>query len=141
MTAAVVRPNEVATPEYHRVLSSGVIAIAVVSGALALFGVLAFAMISPAVGAAWLLVAGSVAALDARFATATRLVVQGDAVTLGYWNRAKTYTADNLVVTHEARRNSFSVTRRGARRTLARFRHEDGAARAFMGAGVEIVSH
>lgn len=140
MTAVAVRPEVAAAPEYRRVLSSGVAAIAVVSALMALFGVAAFAMISPAVGAAWLLVAGSVAAIDARFATATRLEVEGDTVTLGYWNRARTYAAGDVVVTHDARRNVFSVARRGAHRTLARFRHEDGAARAFMRAGVEIVS-
>jgi hypothetical protein len=141
MTAVAVRPELADAPEYRRVLSSGVAAIAAVSALMALFGALAFVIISPAVGAAWLLVAGSVAALDARFATATRLEVDGDTVTLGYWNRAKSYTAEDLVVTHDARRNMFSVARRGAHRTLARFRHEDGAARAFMGAGVEIVSN
>jgi hypothetical protein len=141
MTAVAMRPVAVAAPEYRRVLTSGVAAIAAVSAVMVLFGIAAFAMISPAVGAAWLLVAGSVAALDARFATATRLEVEGDTVTLGYWNRAKHYAAEDLVVTHDARRNVFSVARRGAHRTLARFRHEDGAARAFMGAGVEIVSH
>ena len=140
MTAVAMRPKIAAAPEYRRLLSSGVVAITVVSGALALFGVAAFAMISPAVGAAWLLVAGSVAALDARFATATRLEIEGDTVTLGYWSRAKTYSADDLVVTHDAHRNAFSVARRRGHRTLARFRHEDGAARAFMRAGVEIVS-
>ena len=141
MTAVAVRPEMVVAPEYRRVLSSGVAAIAAVSVLMALFGVAAFVMISPAVGAAWLLVAGSVAAIDARFATATRLEIEGDMVTLGYWNRAKTYAADAVVVTHDARRNVFSVARRGGHRTLARFGHEDGAARAFMHAGVEILSN
>jgi hypothetical protein len=137
-----VAPSLAATGDYVRFLSSGAMAIFTVSGFVAVWSVVAAITLSLPIGAIALLLAIGLAAFDARFATATRLNVAADGVTLGFWKREKTYAPGSVVVTHDVRRGRFTLTHRGsARRTLARFKDDAGApVSAFLQAGIEILS-
>jgi hypothetical protein len=141
MTVVAERLVENAPSAYGRKLPSGVAAIAAVSGGVALWSLLLMATLSAGLGLAGLLLAGAIAYVDAEFATPTRIDMSDAGITLGYWHRTKAFAADALVVTHDVRRNHFSIRRRGKKRVLARFRSRSASVvRTFVAAGVEIES-
>ena len=141
MTAVAVRPVEAKPAEYRRPLPSGIWSIAVVTGLVLAWAVVAFVALSATIGAIALLVAAVVGVFDAKFATPTHIAVTPDGVTLGFWDRTKRYTAKAIVVTHDVRTGRFSLRRRGRRHALLHFHDDDPAAvGAFLVAGVEILS-
>ena len=128
-------------PAYRRRLDSARIAIAAVAGIVAVFALLAMVEISPVVGGIALVVAAAVGLLDAMFATPTRLDVNGEGVTLGFWKRDKRYDVRSVVVTHEVPRSRYTITKRNKKRVLVQFNEDgDDAVNAFVGAGIEVVS-
>jgi hypothetical protein len=142
MTVVVERAiSKAEAPAYRRRLDSARIAIAAVCGIVLIFALVAMVELSPVIGGAALVVAAAVGLLDAMFATPTRLDVDGDGVTLGFWKRVKRYEARHLVVTHEVPRGRFTITKRNKKRVLVQFNDDgDDAVNAFVGAGVEVVS-
>jgi hypothetical protein len=141
MTVVVERAITAPAPAYRRRLTTARVAILAVAVPIAAWAVVAMVKLSPIVGGTALLVAGALALLDAMFATPTRIDVDGDGVTLGFWKREKQYDARNIVVTHDVRRGRVTITRRNKKRVLAEFADDgDDAVNAFVGAGVEVVS-
>lgn len=141
MTVVAERLVDSSTSTYRRNLPSGVLAIAAVSGTVAVWSLLLMATVSVGLGFAGLVLAGALACVDAEFATPTSIDVADAGITLGYWHRTKEFASNALVVTHDVRRNHFSIRRRGKKRVLARFRADDSnVVRTFVNAGVEILS-
>lgn len=142
MTAVAIRPTE-APPiaPYRRALPAGVRSIAAVTGLVLAWAVIAFVALSATIGAGALVFAAVVGWFDANFATATRIEVTPESVTLGFWRRTKRYAAKAIVVTHDVRSDRFSLRRRNKRHALLHFHDDDPAAVvAFLVAGVEIIS-
>jgi hypothetical protein len=129
-------------PKYQHALKSGTVAIGLVGGVLAGCAVVSAVMTAPRYGLVLLVVAAVVAALDARYATVTHIAIDERGVTLGYWKRTKTFAPKSVSILHDVPRGRLTLSRRGKKRTLARFRDPRGTAvRAAMGAGVEVISY
>jgi len=142
MTIVVERSHVAAAPKYEHVLKSGTVAIGVVVGGLAACAVVSAFLTSPVIGLGLLVVAAVIGVLDARYATATRITIDERGVTLGYWKREKTFAPKSVSVRNDVPHSRLMLSRRGKRRTLARFHDSRGAAvRALMDAGVEVISY
>ncbi len=141
MTAVTTRPAEAAST-YRRTFGSGVLTILAANGVLAAWAVVIMLTTSSTLGLAGLAVAAVALTCDARFNTPTSIDVGDAGVTLGYWHRRRGFDARSVVLTHDVPRDRFTLVRRGHRRPLVRFRETNAleAARAFVAAGVEIVS-
>jgi hypothetical protein len=99
-------------------------------------------MTAPRCGIALFVVAAVVAALDARYATATHITIDERGVTLRYWKRTKTFAPKSVSILHDVRHGRLTLSCKGKHRALARFRDQRGSAvRAAMGAGVEVISY
>ncbi len=137
-----VRPARLQQPEYHRVLPFAVWEIIGGSCAVGLPAVAAFVTLAPNAGITALILAAAFAVFDAEYATPWRIDVDDEGVTLCFWHRAMTYDPCAIVVTHDVPAERFIVRRRSGFPTFMRFQDDDenGALRAFVGAGVEIIS-
>jgi hypothetical protein len=118
------------------------VSIAVASGLIAFWAAVIMVSVSVAVGLVGIAIAIGVGLADAALNTPTAITVESTGITMQYWRRAQHFDAAELVVTHNVPRDKFVVTRRGKRRSVMHFRENrpQRAVRAFMAAGVEIIS-
>ena len=147
MTTIAVRPVEADAiqVQYERDLPSGMIAVAGVAAVMVAWTVLAFAELSTRIGLIGLLVGALVVLLDARYATATRLMVRDRSVELGYRGRSRRFEQSEIVARHDVRSGRLVLARtkrRGKGRVLARLgaRGADETVAAFVRAGIEVQS-
>jgi hypothetical protein len=145
MAAITVRSVQAAalhSPVYERVLPLAIWEIVVANTVIALPAIVAFLTLPPVFGVAALVFAATFAILDAEFITPWRVDVWADGVTLHFWHRAPEYASSEIVVVHDVPVDRFVLHRRSGFPTFARFQDEDSAPalRAFMTAGVEVVS-
>lgn len=147
MTAVTTRPAraEFATldrPAYRHPSASGSASIVVASGLVAFWAAVILVAISVPAGLVGIAIAVGAGLCDAAFNTPTAIDVDNRGVTLHYWRRTKRLAAADVSVTHIVPRDKFVVSRRGKRRSVMQFRDRDAqhAARAFMAAGIELIS-
>lgn len=145
MTAVTTRPVEAELATYRHPSTSGVVSIAVAGGLIAVWATVILVSVSVTAGLIGIAIAIGATVFDAAYNTPTAIAVEPTGISMRYWRRTKRFDAADLVVTHKVPRDKFTVTRRGKRRSLMTFRARDSrgaatAVRAFMAAGVEIVS-
>jgi len=148
MTAVTERPVDNAPAVLRRDLPGARRALVIVNGLLVVLSVAIGAVISIPLGLLALALTGVITLCDAQYHTPSRIWVDATHVVLGYWMRSKRFSPRSVVLRHDVRHDRFVLVRRGkrrrrrTRRTLVRFRDRDTTTvtRAFMAAGVEIVS-
>lgn len=126
--------------DHERFLASGLVSIAVVAAGMAIASLIAMALVSVPAGLAGLALTVVTTGVNASFRTPTRLAMNADGITFGYWGRSNTIDGKSLVVTHELRRDRYTIERRGARLRLARFGGGDDLVQHFVSRGIEIVT-
>jgi predicted membrane-bound spermidine synthase len=145
MTAVTTRPVQAELATYRHRATSGLVSIALASGLIAFWAAVILVSVSVTAGLVGIVIAIGAGLADAASNTPTAIAVEPTGITMRYWRRTRQFDATELVVTHNVPRDKFVVTRRGKRRSLMTFRERDSrgsgrAVRAFMAAGVEIVS-
>jgi hypothetical protein len=146
MTAVTERPVDDAPAVLRHDLPGARRQLIVVNGLLVVLSVAIGATISIRLGLLALALTAVIALCDAQYHTPSRIWVDATHVVLGYWMRSKRFSPRSVVLRHDVRHDRFVLVRRRKRRrrhhTLVRFRDRDTTTvtRAFMAAGVEIVS-
>jgi hypothetical protein len=142
VTVRSVQATTLHAPEYQRVLPLAIWEIVMANAVIAIPALLAAVMLPPVYGVVALALAAAFAILDAEYITPWCVEVWDDAVTLYFWHRAPDYAPSEIVVVHDVPVDRFVLRRRSGFPTFARFQDEDSsrALRAFMAAGVEVVS-
>jgi hypothetical protein len=142
MTAVTTRPVQATLSTYRHNATSGLVSIVVASGLIAFWAAVILVSVSVVAGLVGIAIAIGAGLADAALNTPTAITVEPTGITMRYWRRTRQFDASELVVTHNVPRDKFTVTRRGKRRSVMTFRENrpQRAVRAFMAAGVELIS-
>lgn len=146
MTAVTTRPVQAELATYRHRARSGLVSIAVASGLIAFWAAVILVSVSATAGLVGIAIAIGAGLADAALNTPTAITVDPTGITMRYWRRTRQFDATELVVTHNVPRDKFVVSRRGKRRSLMTFKERDSrgsarAVRAFMAAGIELISN
>jgi hypothetical protein len=142
MTAVTTRPVQAELATYRHSAISGLVSIAVASGLIAFWAAVILVSVSVVAGLVGIAIAIGAGLADAAFNTPTAITVWPTGITMRSWRRTRQFDPSELVVTHNVPRDKFTIARRGKRRSLMTFRENrpQRAVRAFMAAGVELIS-